>query len=201
MTRIFTIVSLGFGIEHEYFNQVFPAHTTPFGRQAGGNRLRFLKNGGDHFATFLKVTDDATGEIIGPAKWNIYKDGTAPDERGLGTEEYWGTQEEARYADALFRGYLVPRREKIQESRGNVVGELTSYILSWFFYAALFLKLQTTFANECNLFCGCAALDLLAVDPKAQYRGAGRMLVEWGTKAADELDYEVNPLFFLLSFT
>ena len=36
------------------------------------------------------------------------------------------------------------------------------------------------------------ALDILSVDPKHHYRGAGRMLVDWGIKKADELDFEVS---------
>lgn len=37
-----------------------------------------------------------------------------------------------------------------------------------------------------------AALDLLTVDPKYQRRGAGRMLVQWGTEVADKLGVKVN---------
>ncbi|RAL59152.1 hypothetical protein DID88_006708 [Monilinia fructigena] len=33
------------------------------------------------------------------------------------------------------------------------------------------------------------ALDILAVDPEYQRRGAGRLLVRWGTAIADELGY------------
>jgi len=32
-----------------------------------------------------------------------------------------------------------------------------------------------------------ASLDILCVDPKHHYRGAGRILVDWGTKKADEM--------------
>ena len=38
------------------------------------------------------------------------------------------------------------------------------------------------------------ALDILAVDPKHQFRGAGRMLVDWGTRRADELNVEVRDI-------
>lgn len=34
-----------------------------------------------------------------------------------------------------------------------------------------------------------SALDLLTVDPKLQRRGAGRLLVKWGTSLADELGF------------
>lgn len=119
MLRYFTIVSEGFALEHEYFNMVFPYHNTPEGRQKGAQRLlAIMKN--DSTATFLKVTDSATGEIIGAAKWNVYKD-VIPPETGLGTEEYWESPELARYADALFKEYLAPRRQAIRESRGHLV--------------------------------------------------------------------------------
>ena len=45
--------------------------------------------------------------------------------------------------------------------------------------------------NQLTLKSQIAALDILAVDPKHHYRGAGRMLVQWGTKKADEMDVEV----------
>ena len=37
-------------------------------------------------------------------------------------------------------------------------------------------------------------LDILAVDPAYQRRGAGSMLVQWGLDLADELGFEVSPL-------
>jgi GNAT superfamily N-acetyltransferase len=41
------------------------------------------------------------------------------------------------------------------------------------------------------------ALDFLTVDPKHQRRGAGRMLVQWGTKKADELGFTVRSHFLI----
>jgi predicted N-acetyltransferase YhbS len=41
-------------------------------------------------------------------------------------------------------------------------------------------------------FDSATALDILAVDPVHHYRGAGRMLVGWGTKMADEMGVEVT---------
>jgi N-acetylglutamate synthase-like GNAT family acetyltransferase len=35
-------------------------------------------------------------------------------------------------------------------------------------------------------------LDTLVVDPQCQRRGAGRMLVKWGTALADEMKVEVS---------
>jgi hypothetical protein len=39
---------------------------------------------------------------------------------------------------------------------------------------------------------GRIALDILCVDPKHHYRGAGRILVDWGTKKADEMGTVVS---------
>ena len=39
-----------------------------------------------------------------------------------------------------------------------------------------------------------AALDLLTVDPKHQSRGAGTMLLKWGTELGDRLGAEVCSL-------
>ena len=41
------------------------------------------------------------------------------------------------------------------------------------------------------------ALDILAVDPKHHFRGAGRMLVDWGTKKADEMNVEVSDMYLV----
>ncbi|MCJ1233238.1 hypothetical protein MMC14_001193 [Varicellaria rhodocarpa] len=133
MHRFFEILTTAFGMGHEYINTIKTADPT---------------------GKFLKVTDSETGEIIGVAKWNVY-DGDVPPEDGLGTTEFWESEDMAAYADALYRAYLVERRAAVRESSGHLL-----------------------------------ALDILAVDPKHHFRGAGRMLVDWGTKKADEMNVE-----------
>ncbi|KAI4144741.1 MAG: hypothetical protein LQ340_006546 [Diploschistes diacapsis] len=177
MPRFFAITSDGFGTEHEYFNVVFPKHTSPSGRAVGACRFLGFKHN-DPSTTLLKVTDTATGEMIGAAKWNIY-DGIIPPEEGLGTTEFWETEEQAQYADALFNLYLEGRRKAIRGSNGHVV----------FPFEALFSppKLhEVVYLVNVHY----SALDILSVDPKHQYRGAGRMLVEWGCNIADSMDVE-----------
>ncbi|PQE19635.1 gnat family protein [Rutstroemia sp. NJR-2017a WRK4] len=152
MARTFAILSDAFGHEHPYIEAAFPAHETPAGRAAGGERMLAIKNS-DPTATFLKVVDTKTGEMIAQAKWNIFKDNIPPELDLDG--DFWGDDlEEKEYAQHLCREYLIPRRKAIRESGGNLV-----------------------------------SLDLLTVDPKHQRRGAGRMLVQWGTKKADELGF------------
>jgi hypothetical protein len=122
MPRFFEIMSLGFGREHEYINIVFPEHDTPAGRALGGERMLQAKK--DPITTCLKVTDNNTGEIIGIAKWNLYKN-EVPEETGLGTTEYWDTAEMAEYAEDLYVEYLKNRRAAIRASKGNLVGTLS----------------------------------------------------------------------------
>ena len=117
--RFFEIVVDGFGTEHEYINVVFPDHETAAGRKIGGERFLAFKKS-DPNTTFLKVTDKETGEIIGAAKWNIC-DGFIPPETGLGTTEYWESEEMAGYAEAMFKLYLEPRRKAIRDSGGHLV--------------------------------------------------------------------------------
>ena len=40
------------------------------------------------------------------------------------------------------------------------------------------------------------ALDIETVDPEWQRRGAGRMLVKWGTAIADEMGVEVKDFLY-----
>ena len=126
MHRFFEIFTTAFGTEHEYINVVFPGHDTPAGIILGGQRMLQIK-ATDPLASFLKVTDSETGEIIGIAKWNIYN-GHIPPEDGLGTTEFWESEDMAAYADALYRAYLVERRAAVRKSSGHLLGKL-AYLL------------------------------------------------------------------------
>ena len=121
MYRFFEIYSETFGLGEEYINVVFPNHSSPEGRTIGGKRMLDIKKS-DPNTTFLKVTDTATSEMIGLAKWNIY-DGFIPPETGLDTTEFWDTSEEAAYADALHRSFLKDRRAAIKSAGGHILSK------------------------------------------------------------------------------
>lgn len=118
MARTFAIFSMAFGHEHPYIEAAFPAHETPAGREIGTARMLSIKNG-DPTATYLKVVDTESGEMIAQAKWNIYKN-TIPPEADL-DGDFWENAEEKEYAQLLAREYLIPRRQAIKESGGNLV--------------------------------------------------------------------------------
>ncbi|KAL8698018.1 MAG: hypothetical protein Q9224_002048 [Gallowayella concinna] len=159
MDRTFAIVSSAYGHEHTYFDAVYPGHDTPSGRKIGGDRLLATKHR-DSWTTFLKVTDTDTGEMIAQAKWSIF-DGVAPEDMEL-DGDYWEGDEEKEYARYMFWEFLGPRRAAIKASGGKLVCKFSRLSI-------------------------CVPSDTLTVDPKHQKRGAGRLLVKWGTAVADEM--------------
>lgn len=118
MARTFEIISEAFAHEHPYIDAAFPAHTKPAGRATGASRMLSIKQQ-DSCAKFLKVIDQETGTMIAQAKWNVYKN-TIPPELDL-DGEFWDSEEEKEYAQLLCREYLIPRREAIRDSGGNLL--------------------------------------------------------------------------------
>ena len=117
MPRVFAIISDAFGEHHPHISVLFPNHTTTTGRAQGAERLLQMKQNDPH-ARFLKVTDTATGEIVGQAIWLIYND--HEEELEL-SGDYWQNEEDRHYAAELHRGYLAPRRNVIRRAKGPVV--------------------------------------------------------------------------------
>ena len=118
MHRAFAIVSESFGHEHPYIDACYPDHDQEHGRKLGGERMLAIKNA-DPNTTFIKVVDTQTGKMIALGKWNVYE-GTVPEEADL-EGDFWQSQDDKEYAQYLYREYLVPRREAIKKSGGNLV--------------------------------------------------------------------------------
>lgn len=74
---------------------------------------------GDPLATNIKAVDEATGKMIGHARWIIPK-GVVPQEFEL-DGDYWDSEEEKEYAGWLFSQFMVPRRKAFKEYGGDVV--------------------------------------------------------------------------------
>lgn len=115
--RLFTIISTVSNNE-PYTAAVFPAHSTPAGRAIGAQRFLAMKNE-DPNTVFLKIVDTKTDIMIGLAKWNVYKN-TIPEEGEL-EGDYWDSEEEKEYARLLLREFLIPRREMIRRTGGNLI--------------------------------------------------------------------------------
>ncbi|KAK7448610.1 hypothetical protein Landi51_06286 [Colletotrichum acutatum] len=157
--RVFEIVSLAFANDHKFVDAVFPEHSTSEGRKLGSERMLAMFHG-DPYSIFLKCIDTNTGQIVAAAKWNVYKGGPLPPPPELGGD-YWKNDEEKRFAQAIFRGFLAPRQRAIEESGARLLifGSLPRAI----------------------------ALDMLMCDPEFQGQGAGRLLVRAGLAIADEM--------------
>ena len=122
MQRIFEIMSEAF-IGEPYIDALFPDHTTLAGRIAGGKRLLESKRT-ERNATFLKVTDTASGTIIGQAKWLIFEQAPGaekPEEAPL-SGDYWATEDDKEYAAFLYAQYLIRRRQAISSAKGPLIG-------------------------------------------------------------------------------
>ncbi|PSS09158.1 hypothetical protein M430DRAFT_109561 [Amorphotheca resinae ATCC 22711] len=92
----------------------------------------------DPHITWLKVTDDETGEVVAAAKWFVW----APESKTPDAKD-------GAAAAAAAAEFFQRRRERIQGP--------------------------------------CVLLDQLFCAPAHQRRGAGKLLVKWGTQRADEL--------------
>ncbi|KAJ4409026.1 hypothetical protein N0V91_002841 [Didymella pomorum] len=117
--RVFEIISLAFANDHEYMDAIFPAHGTPEGRRAGSERMLQIFQG-DPYGNFTKVIDKDTGKIAGAAKWNLYKNGEVPPQPAIGGD-YWDSEDDKEFAQALFHNFFAMRQKVIQETNGNLV--------------------------------------------------------------------------------
>lgn len=122
--RIFEIVSLAFANDHEYVDAILPAHDTPEGRKIGSERMLQMFQG-DPYGNFVEVVDNDTGVTVAAAKWNIYKGGEVRGQVEMGGD-YWESEEDKEFAQALFHGFFAPRQKVIEETNGNLVGMLQS---------------------------------------------------------------------------
>lgn len=128
--RVFEIVSLAFGHDHEYMDAVFPAHSTPEGRKIGSERMLQTFHG-DPYGHFMKLIDTDTGIIAAAAKWNIYRGGEVPPQPAI-DGDYWDSTDDKEFAQALFYSFFTLRQRVIVGTDGNLVGTLQLQISSGF---------------------------------------------------------------------
>jgi hypothetical protein len=118
--RFVEIVSEAFSHDHEYVEAVFYNHGTPEGRNNAADMMLTMYRH-DPNGHFVKVVDTDTSEMVGAAKWNIYKAGEVPPAPELGGP-YWPNEEEEEFAKAIFTGFFAPRQKVLQENNGRLVG-------------------------------------------------------------------------------
>ena len=106
--------------QSQFVNAVYPHNMTKEGQEKHCQTLLFVKSI-DPSQRWLKATDNATGDIVGVAQWNVY-DGPKPPEIELdGPDGIWDTQDDKEWAQALFRAFMEYRRKVIREATGPVM--------------------------------------------------------------------------------
>ncbi|PSN61539.1 hypothetical protein BS50DRAFT_153422 [Corynespora cassiicola Philippines] len=99
--EITRIMFKAYGGKNEYINAVFPRGLTEDGEQMTIQRLLFIKNLVSD-VKWEKVSDPATGQIVGGAMWGLHQD-AKPQKFGLdGPPGTWETEAEKEYAQALY---------------------------------------------------------------------------------------------------
>lgn len=181
------VVSKAFGHDAPFIDIYFPNHDTPSGQAQASKRLVAWNDSGS--STFLKAiarADDGSQEyIIGIAIWTFMKEAPPAElSEAEDVEEFWPDEDDREFMTRLWREYVIPRTQTIKDSGGKgVYGMWKSMIRK----RVWLLTFQIV-------------LELLAVHPEFQRLGAGRALVEWGTKAADEQGVKVRDNFAGFSF-
>jgi hypothetical protein len=127
--RFVEIISEAFSNDHEYVDAVFYNHKTPEGRKKAADMMLTMYRH-DLNGHFIKVVDTDTSEMVGAAKWNIYKAGEVPPAPQL-SGPYWPNEEEEEFAKAIFNAFFAPRQKVLQENNGRLVG------MSLFYYSSL----------------------------------------------------------------
>ena len=156
-----------------YIDVVYPGGDTPSGQAAARDKILTWLHA-DPTATFLKVTDTTTGEIVAAAKWIIFME--KPDSERPPIHVDWCEGEDKDYTewvmDLLFRS-----RFERTAPKGPYLCELLRSV------EFLFCGLKSIALHS--------VLDIIFTDPKHQHRGAGSKLVKWGVDRADEMGVEV----------
>jgi hypothetical protein len=121
----FEVVSKSFGHDAPFIDVYFPDHDTPSGRIKGSKRLSVWKQA-SKASTFLKaVTQAGEGnkdQVIGIAVWTPMKEApSAKLEEVENVEEVWPDKEDREFASRLWREYVIPRTEAINDSQGKGV--------------------------------------------------------------------------------
>lgn len=183
------VLSKSFGHDAPFVDIYFPNHDTPAGQAQASKRLVAWKQSSES-STFLKAitrADDGSQEhIIGLAVWTFMKEAPPAElSEAENVEEVWPDEDDREFMTRLWREYVIPRTRTIRDSGAKgVYGMWQSMIRK----------------GVCFVLTSQIVLELLAVHPDFQRRGAGRALVEWGTRAADEQGVKVCNKFPVFSF-
>ncbi|KAI0172957.1 acyl-CoA N-acyltransferase [Hypoxylon sp. FL1284] len=125
MPACFQVMSESFGHDAPFVDIYFPGHDTPPGRAQGAERLTAWKQT-DSASTFLKAVRRAGPEgqerIIGLAVWTLMKEAPPAElEKAENAEEVWPDKADREFMTLLWKGYVGPRTQAVEKSRGKGV--------------------------------------------------------------------------------
>lgn len=127
----FVAMSNGFGHDAPFFDAYFPGHDTASGQAQATKRLTKLKHS-EADSSFVKATmrtDDGRSErIVGFALWTHMKEAQPRELRKVeDVDATWTDKDDREYMECIWRDFVVPRGQVIQQSNGaGVYGELNS---------------------------------------------------------------------------
>ena len=108
------------GGQSQFVNAVWPHNLTKEGQEKHRQGFLHMKSI-DPSQRWLKAVDDETGKIVGVAEWLVY-DGPKPPEVDMdGPADYWDTQDDKEWTQALFRSFMEDRRKVLREATGPVL--------------------------------------------------------------------------------
>ncbi|KAI2636962.1 acyl-CoA N-acyltransferase [Hypomontagnella submonticulosa] len=121
----FQVLSKSFGHNAPFVDIYFPNHDTPSGQAQGSKRLTAWKQSPDG-SIFLKAAkrsgDGGQEQIVGLAIWTFMKEAPPAElEKAENVEEVWPDKDDREYMTRLWREYVIPRTQTINESDGKGV--------------------------------------------------------------------------------
>jgi hypothetical protein len=127
----FEVLSKSFGQNAPFINAYFPNHGTIAGQEQGSKRFAVWKQTAES-SMFIKATTEVGQEkknqIIGVAVWSYMKEAPAAEiDEEENVEDVWPDTQEREFMRRLWRDYVKPRTQSIQDSGGKgVYGELNN---------------------------------------------------------------------------
>jgi hypothetical protein len=138
---------------------------------------RQLKTIEDPHVTWLKITDTTSNTIVAAAKWIIWPPSESRSAAQLEAETL-GTEpgQEKRWPDKVDVTWILPAEKGLTSGAGSDDVEYVSWAMEEF-YSRRRERVQGP----------AVLLDICFCSPTHHRRGAGKQLVEWGCRKADEV--------------
>ncbi|KAF2182069.1 hypothetical protein K469DRAFT_587722 [Zopfia rhizophila CBS 207.26] len=109
LKRLIPVIFDAYGGHNPYLNAAFPRNLTKEGQEKALQRVLDMQVSNET-SQWEKVTDTATGEIIGGAMWLIYQKEKSEIHELDGPSGTWENETEKEYAQALYNSYVREER-------------------------------------------------------------------------------------------